>query len=110
MRELEVTLTFKVLVDGLRSLDGLETELNQDGYSDGRKDFSLEMMEVALQRRMEGVINRTIHHQKFLELGKEMVQTSESGSTSRAALEAMEELRGVKVYVPTFDRAEIQEE
>jgi len=99
--KLHVQLNFDVTIANApeqAALVDIEKALNNDGYSDGRKDFCLEMIEHALGQRIHGSVTAAvdIHHRRLY--GNEMVRRPQGdGATARACIESDRVMRDVTV-------------
>lgn len=74
--------------------------LGDDGYIDGRKSFSVEMMEVGLTKKIQDSVRNALHEHFQALYGNEMVKTSPTGGTARWSLatdEAMRKIESINV-------------
>lgn len=70
--------------------------LSDGGYIDGRKSFSVEMMEVGLTKKIQDGIRNVLHEHFRTLYGNEMVKTSPTGNTARWSLATDEAMRKIE--------------
>jgi len=113
--KLKVRVEFSVDMANVPMLNEIDMEefsriVSADGYSDGRKNFNIEMMECGLVNHIENSIRIAITN-KYRELyGNEMISTGPKSSTSKAVLEAEKEMNKLIYVYANWRIAQVEKE
>ena len=110
--ELKVKIEFAVNIGDLSDVDlnELANQASNDRYTDGRKDFNVEMMEHSLVGHMKNVITSCLN-KKYRDIyGNKMVEVSLKSSTAKAVVEAEKEMKEIKYVYTNFISVEVEKE